>query len=476
MTRPPSRKERRTSFPFRAPTGCGSRSPRALRWIGAALLFPAFLARVGAQEIPRPSAARQAVRAQTLGDLFQGSPAAQGGGLFRVGKLVLRGDMGVTTEWTDNVNQSSNSAGGADLIITPSVGLTATLPISNLNTLRFRASIGYQKYLRHPNLDQENFVLDSGTGTNSGLSFDMLVDNLRINFHDRFSVDNDLANVGSVSGVATLPRFSNTVGVSALWDMNAVIFHLGYDHRNFVTLGSPETTQGAVTQDQSRLNYATDQFSASASYKLGPAIQGGIEATAAYSRYPNYSSADFGSYTFGPTFEIQLTKFTHVSLSGGIKLYSSASGQPAAVSLTSAPVASSSDGNAPGYYADVSIIHRLNRFYSDTLSVGHSDDASSLSGRAAIDYIRYTSSWRFGPRLSLGTTIYFNNVTQNTASAFGGPTATDYTLYGVSLGTSWRVGKNGSANASYSFTKKDSAAASQDYTQNRFILGLGFGF
>lgn len=445
--------------------------------VATGMLFLALLAGAAvAQEIPRPSAARQTTRAQTVGDLFQGSPA-QTGGMFRIGKLLLRGNVALSTEWTDNVNQSSNTgAGGADLIITPSVGVTATLPISNLNTLSFRASIGYAKYLRNSNLDQQNFVLGSGSGTNSGLSFDMLVDNLRVNFHDRFSVDNDLANVGSVSGVATLPRFNNTLGVSALWDLNAVIFSLGYDHLNFITLGSPETTQGTVAQDQSRLNYATDQFSASASFKLGPAIQGGLEATASYTRYPNYSTADYGSYSFGPTLEIQLTKFTHLSLSGGVKIYSSESGQPAAVSLTSATAPSSPDGNRPGYYADASIIHRLNRFYTDTLSFGHSDDASSLSGRSATDYIRYTSSWRVAPRLTLSSTLYFENITQNTISAFGGLTPTDYQIYGWSLGTGWGVGKYGSATASYLFTNKISADPSQNFKQNRFILGLGFGF
>jgi hypothetical protein len=439
----------------------------------AGLVFIVVPPDAGAQDIPRPSEARQTARVQTLGSPSPGS-SAPSGGFFRIGKLTLQVDASLSTEFTDNVNQSSTSgSGGGDVIVTPSVGVTATLPISSLNTLRFRGSIGYAKYLRNSNLDRENLLVGS---PDSGLSFDMLVGDLRVNFHDRFSVDSDLSSGGAVSGVAQLPRFRNTVGVFALWDLNAVILHLGYDHANFVTLGSPKTSQGTVSQDQSRLDNSTDQLSVGARYKLGPGIQSGLEATASSTTYPNSSSADFTSYSFGPTLEIQLTKFTHLAVSGGITAYSSASGQPAAVSLTSTTVPASPDGDKPGYYANLSIVHRLNRFYSDVLSFGHSDRADAITGRQATDFIRYSSNWQLTRVLSLSSAFSFENVSQQTVSAFGGATPVDYQFFSCTLATGFQISKHGNARVAYSFFKKSAADAIQSYQQNRLLFGLGFAF
>ena len=441
----------------------------------AGLICVALVNGAIAQEIPRPSAARQSQKDEAT-DIRRAV-----GGLFRIGKLDLQADAALRMEWTDNVNlQASNAAGSSasDFIITPSIGVSATIPVTSLNTLRFRASIGYAKYLNHSNLDRENVVIAPGAAgrEGSGLSFDMVVDNLKINFHDRFSLDYDLSTEGAVSGIAQLPRFTNTIGVLALWDTNEVIYTLGYDHLNFITIGNAKTTTGTVAGDVSRLDHSTEQFSASATVKVTTVIVGGIEGSASYSAYPNQPSADFDSYSAGPFIEFQLTKYTHVYMSGGVRIYSSAAGQPAAVSLGSAAPAAASTKADPGYYANVSIVHRLNSYYRDELKLGHSDEAQALSGHSTSDFVRYTSTWALGPQLALSTSLFFEDVHEISGGAFSGPVPVDFKRYGISLLGTYRPGQHTDLSLGYTFTKKVADLAVQDYTQNSVVITLGYRF
>src|SRR5207253_1081623 len=123
------------------------------------------------------------------------------------------------------------------------------------------------------------------------------------------------------SGIAQIERFTNTAGVSILWDTNQVVWNLGYDHYNFITLGGANSSSGTVAAVISNFDHSTDQFSASAAVKLGSTMIGGIEGTFAFSDYPKRPDSNFTAVMGGPFLEVQLTKYTHLFLSGGYKGY-----------------------------------------------------------------------------------------------------------------------------------------------------------
>ena len=72
----------------------------------------------------------------------------------------------------------------------------------------------------------------------SQLAFDIFVGDFRINIHDRFSLEQDPVDEMTLSNVADYGRFENTAGVSVLWDLNAAVATLGYDHYNFISTTS----------------------------------------------------------------------------------------------------------------------------------------------------------------------------------------------------------------------------------------------
>jgi len=444
------------SRPYNSVHGNGCRAKSGLL---AGLILAAILPKAGAQEIPRPSTVRQRSQ-QALPSVYN----------FRIGPVQMRVDAGVTTEFVDNVDLSPN--GSPDLIITPEIGVNATWAVTKLNTLRFRASVGYADYLNHPLLNRQSVEISP----DSALAFDLYVGDVRINFHEQFSLQDQTINEGALSGVAQIGRFTNTAGINFLWDMNEVVLTAGYDHFNFITTSAANASGGSVASNISQLDHSTDQFSGSASFKVTSVAIGGIEATAAASTYPKTPSADFDSLSTGPFFEIQLTKFTHFYMSGGLKSFTSSGGSPGAVSVTSAPVAPSQGGTQVGYYANASLLHTLNRFYSDRLELSHSDEADALSGHAQVNSVRYQGTWKVNSKFTISTGLFFEDAHEISGSALNAGIPADYQRWGATLGTGYHLTEHVDLGLGYQYTNKHSQLASQDYTQNSVRITLGYRF
>jgi len=177
------------------------------------------------QEIPRPSYARQKQKTAL--------PTVSN---FRIGEVLMRVDARLTTQFTDNVDLSATPK--ADVLVNPEVGINATWAVTKLNTIRFRTAVGYAYYLNNPTLNRQTTTISP----DSALSFDVDAGDVKINFHNQFSLQQEALSQGSLSNVATIERFTNTAGVSVLWDTNDVVWNLGYDHYNFLTLGGANSS------------------------------------------------------------------------------------------------------------------------------------------------------------------------------------------------------------------------------------------
>ncbi len=423
------------------------------------VLLAIFSVSADAQEVPRPSYARQKEKSAlpTIAN-------------FKIGEVLLRVDAHLTTEFVDNVDLSATSK--ADLIITPEVGISATWAVTKLNTLRFRGGFGYSYYLNNPRLNRQTTTITP----DSALSFDVYAGDVKINFHDQFSLQQEAISQGTLSGVAQLERFTNTAGVSLLWDLNDVVFNLGYDHFNFLTLGGANSSSGATATAISNLDHSTDQVSASAAVKISSVLIGGLEGTAAYSDYPKSPDSNFTSISAGPYLEFQLTRYSHIFLSGGYKGYYSGANAPGSVSVSSTSTAQIASGDPGGVYANFSLIHRLNRFYSDRLDIGHTDEIEALSGHVQTNSVRYSSSWRVNQTLTLTSGLFFEDVHVVSGSAISGTIPSDYIRYGGTLSTGYRLTEHVGVSFAYQLLKKEADRPSESYLQNRVTISLGYQF
>ena len=411
------------------------------------------------QEIPRPSVARQ-VEKTSLPTVAN----------FKVGEVLLRVDANLGVEFVDNVDASRH--GKADLILTPEIGIRATWAVTKLNTLQFRAGLGYSYYFNNPNLNRQTTTITP----DSALSFNVYAGDVKINFHDQFSLQQEAISQGTLSGIAQVERFTNTLGVAVLWDTNDIIWHFGYDHFTFLTLGGANSSSGSAAADLSRLDHSTDQVSASAAVKINSVLLGGFEATGSYSDYPQQQGSNFTSLSLGPYIELQLTTYTHVFLSGGYKFYFSGANAPGSVSVGGTTTAQPAQGDPTGYYGNLSFVHRMNRYYSDRLDFGHTDDVEGLSGHTQVNSVRYNGVWQLNRTVTLTAGLFYEDVRIVSGSALGGAVASDFSRVGASLGTGFQLTPHVGLTLGYQYLKKSAERDTESYTQNRITFSLGYRF
>ena len=169
--------------------------------------------------------------------------------------LRFQSEMGI--ELTDNVNYS-NTNRVSDMAFLPSLNTRAFWPISENNSLFFSTGIGYTTYLRTSSDDHLNITPDSN------LTFRMYVGDFVINFHDRFSMTENVQQ--NPTGNGNFAELDNTVGTSVDWDLNELILSFGYDHE---LVSYPNSDYGSS-------DHSSDLFNGQAAFQFESQFHGGL--------------------------------------------------------------------------------------------------------------------------------------------------------------------------------------------------------
>ena len=408
-----------------------------------------------AQELPRPSMAKH----EESGNL----PSNYN---MKVGPVLLNLDASLEGEYVDNIALTSAGA-KSDFIVTPEVGLTAQWPVTATNTLKLSTSLGYSKYLLHPQYDTNHLLV----APNSALSFDVYVSDFKINFHDRFSYEQDPKNVGTLSNVVNFDRFQNIAGIGVVWDLNKLVVTCNYDHINFISTDL-QTVTGNNLSNPDNLSYSAEQISASALYSVTSTFNVGLEGAGSIRNYDHNSVSD-DQLSVGPFAKLQLTPNTELAVSGGFQSTMTGSGNLSPVAggpFTVSPVMGT--GRTNGYYANVTLDHRLNAYYTHRLSAGHEQEIDVFSNQSDVTYVTYTSSWKVNQKLNLALTLNYEDV----SSSGGGITSGSFNMFSAALQTSFPVTKSISGTILYQFSDKFATAPNQGYLQNRIGLLLNYHF
>src|SRR5476651_1752194 len=180
-----------------------------------------------------PSPAQQALQNARTGEMAAEGNQQPRDYTFKKGDFQMLILPSVGFDWNDNINLSKTNVMD-DFIIRPAVGITASYPLSQRNLLYLDITIGYDRYLNHPNLS--TFDLNSSSGT--GLSFDVGIKDVTLNFHDWLSYSQDAAQTATVANTPSYGTFQTPSGFSGTWDLNQVILSAGYDHQNVLATSS----------------------------------------------------------------------------------------------------------------------------------------------------------------------------------------------------------------------------------------------
>jgi hypothetical protein len=348
-------------------------------------------------------------------------------------------------EYNDNINLSENHE-QSDVILHPQFNIDAVWPVTQINTLRLDIGLGYAFYLDHSDQNTNGILLSPG----SQIAFDVFIGDFRINFHDRFSLQQDPIDELQVSNVVDYGRFENAAGVSVMWDLNKAVLTLGYDHYTYI----------ATNSDFDYLDRNAEELVGSASFAVTNTTSVGLESTFVTTYYNKNVLNDSNTYSVGAFVETQLTNYLKVRFAAGYQMIDF---------NNTGSVFDSMDSN--DYYANILISNRLNAAITQTLAAGHESQLGVNSNFISLNYIRHTVTWNVIRDTLLSTELFYED-----ADDSGGFFSEHLHRYGGALTVGYQLTPHVTLGLRYQFTKKDSNVPERDYVQNRVSIDATYSF
>jgi hypothetical protein len=397
---------------------------------------------------------------------------------LQAGPIKLRVSATLGLEYNDNINLSEDGSfttrgilgnpvtitthSQSDFILRPQINLNALWPVTQLNTLRLDVGLGYAFYLDHSNYNTNGVLLTPG----SQLAFDIFVGDFRINFHDRFSLEQDPVDEVALSNVADYGRFQNSAGVAVLWDLNQAVVTFGYDHYNFI----------ATNSLFDYLDRNADILSGSIGFTPTSTITVGVEGSVVNTYYDKSVLNDSLTYSAGLFLESQLTSYLKVRVACGIQNIDFD---------TNGIVNDTQDSN--DFYANLLISHRVNSVLSHNLSLGHETQLGVNSNYVTLNYVRHTATWNIIHNTLLSTEFFYEDADDSGGNGLLLPgviifpnlnpfAAEHIHRYGGALTLGYQLTPHVTLGLRYQYTQKDSDLALRDYRQNRIALDGTYSF
>jgi hypothetical protein len=348
------------------------------------------------------------------------------------------------------------------------VGITASYPFTQRNLLYLNFSIGYDWYLMHPQFS--SFDLNSQSGT--GLSFDLGIKDVTLNFHDWVNYTQgagqnaspaNTAN-GTVANTATYGTFQNTAGLSATWDLNKLTLSSGYDHQNIL----------ATSSQFDDLNHSAEMLFLRANAQVHPEVSVGLETTAAYTMYQQSDLNDNDAYTVGPTITFQPDKYLTITARAGYSIYLFQNTSTASIiQSTNAPLQTSSQNS---WYASLNVTAQPTDTIGYSLEVGREVQLGTTTDLLEDWYVRPTINWTVIKGVAINTFFFYEHGNQGVGSngALPGSSNSTFDWYGGGLGLSHELTSRLALSLNYRVTARSSTAPNDGYTQNSVMLQLSY--
>ena len=393
-----------------------------------------------------------------------------------LGPVRFRVGASVGFEYNDNVTYSEVNEQD-DFIITPNLTLDAIWPITQLNTLRLDLGAGYSFYLDHSQYDTDTILI----APKSQLAFDIFVGDFRINLHDRFQVQQDPIQQGALSNVVDYGRFENTAGISVLWDLNKLLFQVGYDHFNYLS----------TTNRFDYLDHSSEIVYGSAAYIVNPTITVGVEGNGVFTNYDqgtsNGSLNDNDEYSAGGFIEAAVTNNLKVRVAGGYQWMDFNNGFvlfPVPTPFGTFVLPTPDHKNLEDYYVNGLIGHRINAQLIQTLSAGHENHLGIQSNYITLNFVRHTLTWNLIRNVLLSTEFFFEDAEESggplNATLFtvlsGQRTGEHFQRIGGAITLGYQLTPHVTLGLRYQNTSKDSDVFLRDYNQNRVSVDGTYSF
>lgn len=393
-----------------------------------------------------------------------------------LGPIRLKLNSGLEFEFNDNVNLADSRLSGdagpqSDLFIRPRLDIGAAWQVTQLNTLTFRMGLGYEFSVNDTRTSNVSPITIS---PDSELGFDIFVGDFRINFHDRFALENNPASQATLSNTSNYSRFSNTAGISVLWDLNDVVLTGGYDYLI-------ERYTGTNFSDNDR---DSNLLRFSAAFLFNETTTAGLQGSFTYSTYGGAQDIEQIAMTAGPFAQFQISPYTRFLLAAGVQTFTGT--RPVFRTVSNEQdlspiqqgrleeltvIRTTETTNDLGYYWTAGIFNRLNASYSHSLTAGHERQLGLGVNYVDIDYIRYEGTWAMNRQIAVGITGGFEHYKESQ-----GFPAEELDRWNFGLALGYQLTQRLRAGVRYSHYTKESDLPFRDYTQNVVVLSFSYDF
>jgi hypothetical protein len=363
---------------------------------------------------------------------------------LKLGQTAWKFGAGMGVEYNDNVNYTQNNP-ESDFILRPEINTLLFWPVSDRNSVNLVLGAGYSAYVQHSELSRYFITPDSG------LSFDLYAGDFWINLHDRLYITENSYQDPSVAGTGDYSQLQNTLGVSALWDLNKAVLRWGYDHQNYVYLSS--------TQNQP--DGEAEVFSVSAGYAPRAGALLGVELGGMLLNYTGANTlySDARQWNFGGFYESQVSKYIHFTGHVGYTEYKPDSSIPIG-----------HGGDLSGIYAQLALTHRVNQYLDYSLDGGRTISSTLQGGTVVLYSLGWRANWRVFRKTTLSTSFVYNHGIE----LYG--VGEIFDQYGPQISLGRRLSDKLSTSLSYQFYWRTSDQPGRDYTVNIVSLNLRYTF
>lgn len=367
---------------------------------------------------------------------------------LRLGPVRLTTSAGFTTTYNDNINLSETNP-ESDFILRPSIGIGAMWQITEFNRLAIDADFGYVKYIDHDEYDR----MDVSPGSTSDISYDLIVGNVRFNFHDRFFYSQDPSQAQTVTDEADLGRFRNSAGIVAVIPLKDFTISLGYDHVNMVYLND--------RFDNS--TYASEIFFARTAYQINPTVVVGLESSMGITDYDMEIRPDNRNYTAGPFLQWRISSVLQFEGRGGVSWYEL--NRPGTTGDLSAPLS---------YYASLGLTHMVNARVSHAIQLGRDTQQGVGFGANFTEtmYARHTSTWKVIRDTTLSTQLFYE-YSESTSEFFFFTVEDSFSRYGAGITLGYQLMERMNVALQYVHSIREGRVS---FHQNSVTLALGYKF
>jgi hypothetical protein len=437
--------------------------------------------------------------------------------LFRLGPAFFRVSAGLRVELTDNVDNSSNDA-QPDLIVTPAIYMDGHWEISKINDLKLRLGFGYSAYLAHPELNSSTQTLELTPGTE--IAFNIKMGNVYVSVSERPQLGQDTANQLTAPSGLLYTTFTNDFDLGVFWDLNDLQIQGGYHRTDTIPLTSQSRSVNRSESSESQsnrreaetttldsLNRSVDTASISATLRLGDYTSVGLEGAISKISHRSGSDGDGVSYHAGLFIVHELSRYIDVRLAGGYQMMnfdSADTGEDIAVDQEQDRREQESAGETDGGtgqnrpasrgstrasapYFNLEVKHRVNRFVTNSLSVGYEADLGSRTNSIQTTYARDHLTWNITEAVALNVHASFEIGKES-----GGSSAETLKLVTFGVATNVQLSRRLQMGLYYEFVSRTGGGNDErgdqsrsdelaeggvgDYISNRLGINLSYEF